>query len=149
MREFKFRTWDKLKQVFVKGSVAFEYDDFEWVVLDYNNDHILSNYSGYINQYTGLVDKNGVEICEGDIVKSTVNNYYWIYEITTATYQYGNTLFAMLLEDNLTTDEDDNYTLEARNRNKDVRNNIPFGSRCEIIGNIYENEELLNKIKKD
>ena len=51
MREIKFRTWDKLKQVFVKGSLAFEYDDFEWVVLDCNNYEIGGSWFKGPEQY--------------------------------------------------------------------------------------------------
>jgi len=53
MREIKFRAWDKdLHKMYNK-----------WTVIpDDDRSHILM-------QYTGLKDKNGKEIYEGDIVK--------------------------------------------------------------------------------
>lgn len=67
-----------------------------------------------VGQYTGLNDKNGVKIFEGDIV--TIENP------NISDDEYGIVKF-------------DTFTV-------DFGNNID-GNQCEIIGNIFDNSELL------
>ena len=59
MREIKFRVWDGKIGCFIKLC--------ETNIL---KDNVIgSNLSSVvIEQYTGLKDKNGVEICEGDLI---------------------------------------------------------------------------------
>ena len=70
-----------------------------------------------IGQYTGLVDKNGKKIFEGDIVKQR-------NEIGTIYYERNYCTFAIVLK-----------------RNADLFQHIKY--KCEIIGNIHDNPELL------
>lgn len=133
-REIKFRGYDKedermtyfddeeylyhcpfilrLEQVFKKDSNYDDYEDFEYKDV---TDKIE------LMQYTGLHDKNGKEIYEGDILKSIQwNNIYLVKYTGTAFYLYrkGNNGFNKITTWNNT-------------------------EKSEIIGNIYDNPELL------
>ena len=65
-REIKFRFWDSKKEEYVNlANTEFEFtpDNKEPQILAFGfNERFI------VEQYTGLKDKNGKEICEGDIV---------------------------------------------------------------------------------
>ena len=121
MREIKFRAWDKVHKKMLEpsnvGDMMFSYGQ--------NYDHIKSS-DAFIMQYTGLKDKNGKEIYEGDLLlvdeRRTVK-VYWHDEL--AMYD------TKFISDNLPS----NFFNELRN--------LSWKHRTEIIGNIYENPELL------
>lgn len=114
MRLIKFRAWDiKRKQMFFPSSISWK-DDLMWCgdVLGENRYETAIEKSE-VMQFTGLKDKNGREIWEGDIIKF---RYPETGDVRTAEVKFITGCFV-----------------------PDVwRNETP-----EVIGNIYENPELL------
>ena len=81
-----------------------------------------------IGQYTGLKDKNGVEIYESDIVFDR-----WVNEYTPV---FQNGIYMAYNPKNLMQND------------PSTQFNIIWKDGCEVIGNIYETPELL-ETKKD
>ena len=125
-RQIKFRVWDNqnnnwlINQRIEDHPVELLYSDHEFYI-DHSGDN-LDNYT--IQQYTGLKDKNGKEIYEGDIVKATSDQY-------TNENFVGKVIF------------DEGSFLTWINKN-DIRG-VWSGDDIEVIGNIFENKDLLEK----
>ena len=75
-----------------------------------------------VGQFTGMTDKNGTKIFEGDIVKEKYKINERLYYIV-----FDNDYFALRAESEYTSYQLDELLL----------------SHCEVIGNIYDNKELL------
>ena len=122
MREIKFRAWHK------QDKVMYTINDFRFIdnKIHYVALHLTDDKSILIHmydepiilmQYTGLKDKNDIEIYEGDIVT-----------------RCGKELIVRWDEN-----ETAFHCFEANGRYS--WGNVDFGTT--IIGNIYENPELL------
>ena len=115
MRPIKFRAWNKstdymMKDITItsKGTVFGAFPQYQYILM----------------QFTGLHDKNGKEIWEGDIVKSRV----WLNGKDEGEFvgriEYRAPRFLAIFEQNF------EQSLQVN---------------CEVIGNIYENPELMGE----
>lgn len=126
MRDIKFRIWDKEKKEWLGKS---DKDSLVWYgfhlvgeCMTVQAPPVWALDNGIVEEYTNCKDKNGQEIYEGDIVKST-NKGELAVIVRLPTGEFATHLI----------ERDEEYTLYYRSR------------LCEVIGNIHENPELLDK----
>ena len=119
MREIKFRAWikevDEIREV--------EYINFWKKKISYPHKFCKEYYLNAdfdvieLMEYTGLKDMDGKEIYEGDILFESFREEY----------------FKVVFENGSFRAEADGYSLDLED----------YAHICEVVGNIYENTELM------
>lgn len=147
MREIKFRAWDKLNPGMLSN------DSLHTFFVGFNGEPGYVNESGSVifndengfvadqlilMQYTGLKDKNGKEIYEGDILSMSESD---VHVVSGSAIETTNRIVAWKEEDvswNIRQMDGEwqsgGYTFCLNNAKK----------LWEVIGNIYKNPELLS-----
>ncbi len=131
MRDIKFRGWNKTdkKMIDMQKITPLALDDNMNTQLAARGESglfLLFSDEVELMQYTGLKDFNGIEIYEGDILDE---KYKWKVEYKNDVF-WGVAGLAECINSGML------YSLlQSRER---------AGCPMEIIGNIYENENLLN-----
>lgn len=117
---------EKIKSNWVYGGIFPQNGDGDFAII-YQQEPTIEKYPVYadtVGQYTGLTDKNGKKIFEGDIVKYGDTVHKVVFE-----QRNGTAYFGLVYS-----------TLET----------LSFGyyqdlKQIEVIGNIYDNPKLLGK----
>ncbi len=111
-RVIKFRAWDR------------EYG--QMLSWEYLKEHrTLAGLNESVMQFTGLLDKNGKEIYEGDILEGSTNGLIFGHQLKfTVIWDIKSAGFWLHFE------------------NPKLREYISWANKLEVIGNIYENPEL-------
>ena len=100
-----------------------------------------------VGEFTGLLDKQGKEIYEGDMVKTTVGKHLWWYLVTTDSNFGGNNLYLITRYRNfrhVNDGEDIEWGDFFVNECRDTLTEYNANNNLEIIGNIYESPHLLD-----
>jgi uncharacterized phage protein (TIGR01671 family) len=132
-REIKFRTWDRQNKQFAEWTNRDPFFDtssgriFFWERVrredgSYDGDIILQDFGDrfVLQQYTGLQDRDGKDIYEGDILE----------------YQSSDSEFSTCIV-RWTQEYEDNHPGFV------ITNNYSQYGKPKIIGNIFENPELI------
>jgi hypothetical protein len=115
MREIKFRAWDKVRRTWV---YFYMFNGQQPTPL-YDGNFLWDDLEPW-QQFTGLCDKNGKECFEGDVLRHRSNGGKWS---APAEVKWRDTAFELAMVP--------------------MRNIVFPRTEIEIIGNIYQNPDLL------
>ena len=124
MREIEFRAWLKHLNKMIDVKTIDWDQDGDVISVKCPQGKTYSRYKIELMQYTGLKDKNGVKIFEGDIFK------------------WGSTLYQVIYADfgfkvNCVKGHNDIYLYDFQ------LNYFEENDEIEVVGNIYEDDDLL------
>ena len=126
MREIKFRAWDNENEKMMKVS-SLSLENKEIAVRENGTYHFFRMKNLELMQYTGLNDKNDKEIYEGDILF----------------FRDENTKYVVVWQDAAFIIK----SIEIRKYSEEMCWLDDTEICCEIVGNIYENKNLLEENK--
>lgn len=122
MKSVKFRAWDEDGFMFTPDRISWSGEDA--IVWGAGDTFGINGSTVELMQFTGLIDKNGVDVYEGDIVRCKSKNYDDIIE---GEVYWCNT----------------GYWAYDKTSGFDYILGMHGDGWIEVLGNVYENKELL------
>lgn len=129
-REIKFRAWDGVQMFGAGFNDVFEFHrnrEGKAYCIGYANLERAGAHTLRLMQYTGLKDKNGVEIFEGDLITNHGVTNDMKQRVFVVVWNSEGARFSL-------------HDVRAKMKSSLDR---PSGSQQEVIGNIHENPELV------
>lgn len=123
---------EKIKSNWVYGGIFPQNSDGDFAII-YQQEPTIEKYPVYadtVGQYTGMVDKNGTKIFEGDIVD---------FSKRPDNGDYGAVIYDA---------DETEFGIEYYNIYRSLGKNY-YPENIEVIGNIYDNPELLKGENND
>jgi uncharacterized phage protein (TIGR01671 family) len=145
MRKIKFRAWEKsIKGLDARGMMWQSDETFKDYVVGFDGsvyEKFVDSFAGQsfenyrdvsdrfiLMQYTGLKDKNGREIYEGDIVRYKLGSDWIVGDVR---YDADSARYVK--------------RAEKAGSSWDYKDLASYASSTQVIGNIYEDPELLEQ----
>ena len=133
MREIKFRAWDKKeKKMHYDAQNTYDFMINNGGCFEESFKDVLEYDNYVVMQYTNCYDINGKEIYEGDIVK--------VIDLAPLDASYGKQYIGKIIydKDRFKIDYKDTCPCDTR-----IYTDFPYWIKIEVIGNMYENKNLL------
>lgn len=129
----KFRAWDKDSKVMRswKDLILTKDDGDDFWLIGYKENACITSFDHdqTLMQSTGLKDKNGVEVFQGDVVVHEEGEYSYKGIVLKDKYYFY--IEGLNINDSFSFD--------------DISNTLIGEADLEVIGNVYENPELLEQ----
>ena len=153
MREILFRGKNGNEE-WVQGDLLQNGYDYDFAILEKENKLVTAVIDETVGQYTGLTDKNGNKIFEGDIVEIEHSIHHYREDEFPETYRprrahswhWNDEQKAFLYKRNYVVEwkrKDARWILRNGSDQHDLRENCLYFKNGIIIGNIHDNPELL------
>ena len=146
MREIKFRAWDKVAKKFLHPwpdgfHILGETTCFDMIGMQLKERNPEKTVLEMLNdveimQFTGLKDKKGIEIYEGDIIELAENTYGETELPIRCVVKWNDKGFYQLWRNGL---------IHWKFWRKDTYHNTGYRKNWKVIGNIHQNPKLLEQ----